>query len=149
MLYLGSMKSFRWRTGLVLSYTFTPIGYVVFYGAMALGLGLLLSRNDSATWQSIPVLGAYDWAGYMSNFSISLLVMLAAGMTVLHHPRVWLRIGILASVVLALNVLFELLGLRLLNTPDWHDMVAGVVGVVLGFVVLVVLQRYGTKPTVT
>ncbi|MBM7807324.1 hypothetical protein JOD57_003161 [Geodermatophilus bullaregiensis] len=102
-----------------------------------------VARTDAAQlWELVPA-GAFVRA-HMSNFALSSILLLVAGGRVLLEDlprwRMWAWAGALALV----NVLVESV-VTVLNTPDPVDAAAGLLGLAITMLGLVVIGRVGLR----
>ncbi|MDB5166402.1 MAG: hypothetical protein JWM37_474 [Candidatus Saccharibacteria bacterium] len=120
-------------------YTFTPMGFVLYYSALALMLTLMLQRNSS---------GLLNFAGigsHLSNFALSSLLLFAAGATNLLTKVSWKYIFLCALLLAGANIIMEAI-VPVLNTPDMMDAAYGLAGISATLGLLALLQRYGVRP---
>jgi hypothetical protein len=113
---------------------------------------LLLSANFLFLGRKIKVFHCaalvatfHDFYYHVSNFSLSMLIYLTLG-------YVWLLIGLnikhvaMAGIVIVLiNFIYELF-IPVLNTPDIVDAYYGLAGVVLSFLFLYAVDKFGLNP---
>jgi len=81
---------------------------------------------------------------HISNFSISLLFYLLIGYSLLKGGVKFHNIAILGLTILAANFICETL-MAFMNTTDILDALYGSVGTILGFVFLLIVDKYGLQ----
>ena len=56
---------------LATNFTFTPLGYLLYNGTLALGLLLMLTRNNAAFWDGLPWIGQFGVGSHASNLGLA------------------------------------------------------------------------------
>ena len=102
---------------------------------------LLMCRCISAIYPNILLLPSFV-RFHITNFSLSLMVMLTFGFTVLVFGGEMKIIKIAGLLVAVINISYEVI-LPILNTPDLVDALFGVFGVALSYIYLVRLKANG------
>lgn len=115
--------------------------FLLFIAAMVLFFGRNLAFLRSET-----LLGWFpDFYSHISNFSLSFVVYLISGYAFAlmgAPPKYTIYTGVFLII---LNLVFEFF-LTVLNTRDPVDALYGITGVVLCFLFLMALQKFGLKP---
>ena len=112
---------------------------------LALVFLLFMGRNMEALRSGLILEVAPDFYTHVSNFAISYLLYVAIGYQWLMagttlKPIIWLGLAILLC-----NFIYEIF-IPFINTPDPMDAIYGLVGTMLGFLVLWVIDRHGLVP---
>ena len=102
---------------------------------------LLMCRWISAIYPNILLLPSFILF-HITNFSLSLMVMLTFGFTVLVFGGEMKIIKIAGLLVAVINISYEVI-LPILNTPDIVDALFGLFGVALSYIYLVRLKANG------
>ena len=79
---------------------------------------------------------------HITNFSLSLMLLLTFGFTVLVFGGTMKTITITGLLIIAFNIVYEIL-FPIMNTPDIVDALFGTLGVVLAYVYLARLKVNG------
>lgn len=79
---------------------------------------------------------------HITNFSLSLMLMLAFGFTVLVFGGKMIVVRLVGLLIIAFNLIYEVL-LPILNTPDIVDALLGLCGVTTAFTFLYMLNKKG------
>ena len=79
---------------------------------------------------------------HITNFSLSLMLLLAFGFTVLVFGGIMKTITIAGLLIIAFNIVYEIL-FPIMNTPDIVDALSGTLGVVLAYIYLTRLKING------
>ena len=79
---------------------------------------------------------------HITNFSLSLMLLLTFGFTVLVFGGKMKTIRIGGLLIIAFNIVYEII-FPILNTPDIVDALSGTLGVVLAYVYLTRLKMNG------
>lgn len=126
---------FRPKTWVTLLYLFT----------IAIALCLHLFKKNLLVNNDLSGMYGTEISLHISNFSISYILILAAGYIWLLYgsPLYW--VYIFTVLVIAVNFIYELF-LPLLNTPDILDAFYGLPGSVLACIVLVLIKQKGLVP---
>ncbi len=122
-------------------YTFTATGRIIYFAALAIVLGLMLTRGNHAFWNHVPIIGTFELYRYMSNFCISFLIIVAAGMSNPFSQHANRTVFVWAGALAAANLIIEF-GITILNIRDWHDAIAGFIGIALGLVLVLAMKHY-------
>lgn len=131
------------RLGIKTTYQMSWLDGGVYYLTLAIALALVLLRTNHNFWRSLPVLGNYSVYLHITNFSISYIFLTAGGilwLAILPRPQARRNLVIWAALLVLANYIMETY-IRMLNTPDPLDAVAGVCGVSAGLVYLALLER--------
>jgi len=122
-------------------FTFTTTGSIVYFLTLAIVAWLMLTRGDYSFWNHIPLIDNLQLYHYMSNFCISFLLIIVAGLSNPYDKHANRIVFMWAAALLAANVLFEFV-IPVLNTRDWRDAIAGVLGIALGMLLLYSMKHY-------
>ena len=79
---------------------------------------------------------------HVTNFSLSLMLSIFTGFTVLISGGKMKIIRIISIIIVFINLVYEVF-LPILNTPDFVDALAGIIGVVISYLYLSRLDRNG------
>ena len=79
---------------------------------------------------------------HVTNFSISLMLLMCIGFTILISGGEMKIIRIISIVIVFINLIYEIF-VPILNTPDFFDALAGIIGVVIAYLYLSSLNRNG------
>jgi hypothetical protein len=79
---------------------------------------------------------------HITNFSLSLMLLLTFGFTVLVFGRIMKTITIAGLLIIAFNIVYEIL-FPIMNTTDIVDALFGTLGVVLAYIYLTRLKING------
>ena len=79
---------------------------------------------------------------HVTNFSLSLMLSMCIGFTVLVSGGEMKIIRIIAIIIVFINLVYEIF-VPILNTPDFVDALAGIIGVVMAYLYLSRLNRNG------
>ena len=79
---------------------------------------------------------------HITNFSLSLMLMLAFGFTVLVFGGKMIVVRLAGLLIIAFNLIYEVL-FPILNTPDIVDALFGLCGVIIAFAFLYMLNKKG------
>jgi len=79
---------------------------------------------------------------HISNFSLSLMLLMCIGFTILISGGEMKIIRIISIVIVFINLIYEIF-VPILNTPDFVDALAGIIGVVIAYLYLSSLNRNG------
>lgn len=85
-----------------------------------------------------------DFYEHISNFSLSLLILTAAGYIGLLFGMLIRQIVLIGIVLLLLNLLVEFY-FTIGNTPDPIDAIFGTWGVIIGLLFLIIVKKYGLR----
>lgn len=111
---------------------------------LAIMLVLFFGRNFETLRFDLILLIWPDFYNHISNFSISFITYSTMGYVGLMFDLTWMRLIIVAILLLILTLAFEIIS-TFINTPDISDAIYGILGVVLGFVFLVLAKCFGLK----
>jgi hypothetical protein len=132
-----SMKSIKYLPKVWVALTFL----ILILTAMFLFMG----RTVKAIRLEILRSTFHDFYHHVSNFSLSMMIYLTLG-------YVWLLLGlkikqiaIAGIVIILINFIYELF-IPILNTPDIVDAYYGLAGVMLSFLFLYPVSKYGLNP---
>ena len=81
---------------------------------------------------------------HVSNFAISLIFYLGIGYSWLLYGVKFRAIAVLGLVLIVANFICETL-MSFMNTIDIFDAIAGSIGVLLGFIFLLLANKYGLR----
>ncbi len=113
--------------------------------ALALAGAMFAGRRSAAfRWEAI-LDRVPDFYSHVSNLSITYMLYTGAGYVWLAFGVPMRAIGLLGIALAACNIVVEM-AIPILNTPDPIDALYGLIGVALGAVLLVVIDRYGIRP---
>ena len=79
---------------------------------------------------------------HVTNFSLSLMLSIFTGFTVLISGGKMKIIRIISIIIVFINLVYEVF-VPILNTPDFVDALAGIIGVVISYLYLSRLKRNG------
>ena len=79
---------------------------------------------------------------HVTNFSLSLMLSIFTGFTVLLSGGKMKVIRIISIIIVFINLVYEVF-VPILNTPDFVDALAGIIGVVISYLYLSRLDRNG------
>lgn len=79
---------------------------------------------------------------HVTNFSLSLMLSIFTGFTVLISGGKMKIIRIISIIIVFINLVYEVF-VPILNTPDLVDALAGIIGVVISYLYLSRLNRNG------
>ena len=79
---------------------------------------------------------------HVTNFSLSLMLLTCIGFTVLISGGEMKIIRIISIIIVFINLIYEIF-VPILNTPDFVDALAGIIGVVIAYLYLSSLDRNG------
>ena len=79
---------------------------------------------------------------HVTNFSLSLMLSIFTGFTVLISGGKMKVIRIISIIIVFINLVYEVF-VPILNTPDFVDALAGIIGVVISYLYLSRLDRNG------
>ena len=79
---------------------------------------------------------------HITNFSLSFIALLSFGFAMLVFGCKRLTIPIAALLIAAFNIGYEIV-LPILRTPDIADAVSGLLGIVLAYLLLLILEKKG------
>ena len=79
---------------------------------------------------------------HVTNFSLSLMLSMCTGFTVLIFGGKMKIIRIISIIIVFINLVYEVF-VPILNTPDFVDALAGIIGVVISYLYLSSLNRNG------
>ena len=79
---------------------------------------------------------------HVTNFSLSLMLLMCIGFTILISGGEMKIIRIISIVIVFINLIYEIF-VPILNTPDFVDALAGIIGVVISYLYLSRLNRNG------
>ena len=79
---------------------------------------------------------------HVTNFSLSLMLSIFTGFTVLISGGKMKIIRIISIIIVFINLVYEVF-VPILNTPDFVDALAGIIGVVISYLYLSRLNRNG------
>ena len=79
---------------------------------------------------------------HVTNFSLSLMLSICTGFTVLISGGKMKIIRIISIIIVFINLVYEVF-VPILNTPDFVDALAGIIGVVISYLYLSSLNRNG------
>ena len=79
---------------------------------------------------------------HVTNFSLSLMLSICTGFTVLISGGKMKIIRIISIIIVFINLVYEVF-VPILNTPDFVDALAGIIGVVISYLYLSRLNRNG------
>ena len=79
---------------------------------------------------------------HVTNFSLSLMLSIFTGFTVLISGGKMKIIRIISIIIVFINLVYEVF-VPILNTPDFVDALAGIIGVVISYLYLLRLNRNG------
>ena len=79
---------------------------------------------------------------HVTNFSLSLMLSIFTGFTVLIFGGKMKIIRIISIIIVFINLVYEVF-VPILNTPDFVDALAGIIGVVISYLYLSRLNRNG------
>ena len=79
---------------------------------------------------------------HITNFSLSLMLLTCIGFTVLIAGGKMKIIRVFAIIIVFINLAYEVF-VPILNTPDFVDALAGIIGVVISYLFLSRLNRNG------
>ena len=79
---------------------------------------------------------------HVTNFSLSLMLSMFIGFTVLIFGGKMKIIRIIAIIIVLINLVYEVF-VPILNTPDFIDALAGIIGIVIAYLYLSSLNRNG------
>ena len=79
---------------------------------------------------------------HVTNFSLSLMLSIFTGFTVLISGGKMKIIRIISIIIVFINLVYEVF-VPILNTPDFVDALAGIIGVVISYLYLSRLDRNG------
>ena len=79
---------------------------------------------------------------HVTNFSLSLMLSIFTGFTVLISGGKMKNIRIISIIIVFINLVYEVF-VPILNTPDFVDALAGIIGVVISYLYLSRLNRNG------
>ena len=101
-------------------------------------------KHASFRWE--PILDRVpDFYSHVSNLSISYMLYTGVGYLWLAFGVPMRMIGLLGVALAVCNIVYET-AIPILNTPDPIDALYGLIGVALGAILLVVIERYGVRP---
>lgn len=111
---------------------------------LLLAVALILFFGRNFEWLRIPwILNLFpDFYSHISNFSILFTIYITMGYVGLWFGIKLKSIAVIGLVLLSVNFIIEFL-VTFLNTPDMVDAVYGLFGVMVGFVYLYFIKRYG------
>ena len=128
-----------------LRYTFTTLGYVLFYSLLIISILLILTRKQPY-WHNLPVYGEMMLYQQITSFSLNGMAVLIIGvwtMLAIKHP--W-KIILGASVsILMYNFVLET-WITYANVPDMKDLIGAIIGIVFHLGILLIMQKYGFAP---
>ncbi len=118
---------------------------LIYLLVLGLNLFLILGRKKAALRQEYLNDIFPEFYTHVSNFSISMLLLIVIG-------YIWVLLGVdtkylllLAFTVMVINIIYELF-IPVLNTRDITDAWYGVAGCMAGGVYLLLVKQYGVKP---
>ena len=79
---------------------------------------------------------------HITNFSLSLMLLTCIGFTVLITGGKMKIIRVFAIIIVFINLVYEVF-VPILNTPDFVDALAGIIGIVISYLYLSSLNRNG------
>ena len=79
---------------------------------------------------------------HVTNFSLSLMLSIFTGFTVLISGGKMKIIRIISIIIVFINLVYEVF-VPILNTPDFVDALAGIIGVVISYLYLSRINRNG------
>ena len=79
---------------------------------------------------------------HVTNFSLSLMLSIFTGFTVLISGGKMKIIRIISIIIVFINLVYEVF-VPILNTPDFVDALAGIIGIVISYLYLSSLNRNG------
>ena len=79
---------------------------------------------------------------HVTNFSLSLMLSIFTGFTVLISGGKMKIIRIISIIIVFINLVYEVF-VPILNTPDFVDALAGIIGIVIAYLYLSSLNRNG------
>ena len=79
---------------------------------------------------------------HVTNFSLSLMLLMCIGFTILISGREMKIIRIISIVIVFINLIYEIF-VPILNTPDFVDALAGIIEIVIAYLYLSSLNRNG------
>lgn len=82
---------------------------------------------------------------HVTNFSLSLMVLVALGFAVLIFGGGMKAVTVIGLLIAAFNLGYELV-FPILNIPDFADAVAGFLGIAIAYAFLLSLKRNGLMP---
>lgn len=119
----------------------TTLSYFLLLG---LNLFLILGRKKAVLRQEYLNNILPEFYMHVSNFSISILLLIAIG-------YLWLLMGLgikaitwLSVTILLVNIIYESF-IPVLNTPDIIDAYYGIAGSITGWLYLLTVKKYGLK----
>ncbi len=116
--------------------------YLILYLCILIASGLLfICRCINYMDPSIKLLPDFLIL-HITNFSLSLMALLAFGFSVLVFNGKMKAITIAGILIIALNLIYELI-LPMQNKPDVIDVVSGLTGVALAYAFLLSLKNNG------
>lgn len=116
--------------------------YIAIYLCMVIACFLLMMLRWISHLSPNIVLLPNSILLHITNFSLSLLVLLCLGFAVLVFGGTIKSITIVGLLIIAFNFIYEIF-LPVLNTPDIADALFGLLGVVLAYVYLIRLKAKG------
>lgn len=111
---------------------------------LLLSLILFFGRNLERIRINLFLNKMNDFYEHISNFSFSFIIYVTIGYVGLMAGLTLRYIIVIGLIILLLNLFIEYL-IPFLNTPDMVDGIYGIFGVVLGFVFLYIVKKYGLK----
>lgn len=118
---------------------------LIYLLVLALNIFLILGRKTAGFRLEFLNNIFPDFYSHVSNFSISMLLLVVVG-------YIWILLGVgtkylllLALTVMVINIIYELF-IPVLNTRDITDAWYGVAGCIVGGVYLLFVKQYGVKP---
>jgi len=119
-------------------YTFTAVGYILYFSMLALLLTTMLTRHNQTIWHGI--------GSHLSNFALSALLMFISGATNVLNKASLRYILTCAGILVVANFAVESFTSSL-NVKDFADAFYGCAGILTALVSLLALHRYGIRPT--
>ncbi|TCV08483.1 hypothetical protein EDC17_104421 [Sphingobacterium alimentarium] len=115
---------------------------VLYFIIVAIGMILFAARSLESLRFDFLLQLFPNYHQHISNFSITLLLVLVSGYTTTLENKSLKRTYITASILIAINVVYELY-LPFINTRDIMDAYYGISGAVLPFLYLLPYQHFG------
>lgn len=116
----------------------------IVYNCLILFIAILaFIRWMSAFNNSIVVINA-EINSHISNFSLSLVFYLGVGFTWILQKKTFKKIILLGLFIIIANVICETV-MGFMNTTDILDAIYGIVGTLIGFCYLILINKYGLE----
>ena len=116
----------------------TIIGYTIL---IIIGILLTIVRWVSIFNNDIVIINA-EINSHISNFSLSLILYLGIGYSWLLFGVKFYKIIFLGLFLIIANLVCEIF-MGFINTPDIIDAIYGIIGIIITFIFLIIVNKYG------